>query len=172
MKPGVCAFSFAKKKQLLSRREQFLYGFFMVCKFAHLSCVLYVWLSWAYSHNGYFRLACSISMRRVWVGALPLQCLWYRYSSPLLASEWISGIRFSSFWNLSYTEKQFIRKTTNVGLQATLCIKILVVEITGVRISHSNVASSFEHLVPASSFWNSNVGYLSQKESLIKSFFL
>jgi len=37
--------------------------------------------------DGYFRLACSISIRSVCVGALPLQCLWYRNSSPLLASE-------------------------------------------------------------------------------------
>lgn len=146
-------------------------NFFMFRKFDHLSCVSQnVWLGWEYSHNGYFRLAWSISMRRVWVGALPLQCLWYRYSSPLLASEWISGIRFSSFWNLSYKEKQFIRKKLLTWVyKSQLCDKTPVIEITGIQISHYIVASYLEHWIPASSFWNSNVGYLNFKKSLLKS---
>lgn len=51
----------------------------------------------------YFRFACSISMSSVWVGAPPLQCLWYKWSSPLLASVWISGSTLNNLWNLSCT---------------------------------------------------------------------
>lgn len=52
----------------------------------------------------YLRLACSISMRRVWVGAPPVQCFWYRWSSPRLATACTSGSRFSSFTNLSWKQ--------------------------------------------------------------------
>lgn len=55
----------------------------------------------------YLRLACSISMRRVWVGAPPVQCFWYRWSSPRLATACTSGSRFSSFTNLSWKQKYF-----------------------------------------------------------------
>lgn len=56
--------------------------------------------------------------------------------------------------------------------KSQLCDKIPMVEITGIRISHYNVASYFylEHWISASSFWNSNVGYLNLKRSLLKSF--
>lgn len=49
----------------------------------------------------HFRFACSISMSSVCVGAPPLQCFWYRWSSPLLATTWISGSTPSNLLNLS-----------------------------------------------------------------------
>lgn len=49
----------------------------------------------------YFLLACSISIRSVWVGALPVQCSRYRCSSPRVAISCISGTTDISLLNLS-----------------------------------------------------------------------
>ena len=54
----------------------------------------------------HFRLAWSISINRVWVGALPPKCLKYKNSSPLIVSSLNWGIWPINWLNLSCEEKR------------------------------------------------------------------
>jgi len=76
----------------------------------------------------YFRLACSISMSNVCVGAPPLQCFKYRLSSPLVAMWWISGSTDNNLVNLSCKNEREIG-TLNSGW-SLYAIYIFVYDIT------------------------------------------
>ena len=63
----------------------------------------------------HFLLAWSISIRSVCIGAPPLQCFWYRWSSPLLATTWISGNTANSLLNLSWRQTRIEKEELRIG---------------------------------------------------------